>query len=163
MRTFRTSLFAIAVSVALFGADAALAEKVVRPLNSVLTVTRGCRMRVDPMTFGTVSIITPTVETTSGIQLRCTPNTPFAVTLDNGRHFASGSRRMVNDTFPIFTQPYLLYTNSARTNLWTSTTAVSGNSGTTGAANLTIYGRVTGVTLVFPSAYRDTVTVTVTF
>ena len=130
---------------------------------SRLVVKTGCIMAVGGMDFGMVKVITPTVETTADIRVRCTANTPFQITLDAGENAVLGIRNMRADKFPTRIQPYSIYTNAARTQLWTPTTVVSGNSGTAGLVTVTAYGRVSGVTQIFPSPYRDTVTVTLTF
>ena len=131
--------------------------------DSRLVIKTGCIMALGGLHFGDVKVITPTVETTADINVRCTAQTPFQLTIDEGQNALLGIRRMRADRFPTRYQAYTIYTNAARTQLWTPTTVVSGNSGTAGLVTVTAYGRVTGLAQVFPSPYRDTVTVTLTF
>lgn len=132
-------------------------------LNATLNVTKGCKVVAGWMNFGQVKVITPTVDTQADIDVRCTANTPFSLTLDEGQNAVAGVRNMRADKFPTRIHPYAIYTNAARTALWTPATVVAGNSGTTGRARIVAYGRVAGLTKVFPSPYRDRVTVTLVF
>ncbi len=56
---------------------------------------------------------------------------------------------------------YELYSDSARTAVWSSAGASS--SGTGAAQDYTIYGRIEGSQYVTPAAYTDTITVTVNY
>lgn len=153
----------VAAAAVALGASPALAGQRTTTFQSRLVIKTGCIMALGSMDFGMVKVITPTVETTADINVRCTANTPFQLTIDQGENALLGVRRMRSDKFPTRYQAYSIYTNAARTQLWTPTTVVSRNSGSAGLVTVTAYGRVTGVTQVFPSPYRDTVTVTLTF
>ena len=131
--------------------------------DSRLVIKTGCIMALGVMDFGLVKVITPTVDTTADINVRCTANTPFQLTIDEGQNALLGVRQMRADKFPTRVHPYLIYTDAARTQLWTPTTVVSRNSGSAGLVTVTAYGRVQGLTKIFPSPYRDLVTVTLTF
>jgi spore coat protein U-like protein len=144
-------------------ASPALAGQRTTTFDSRLVIKTGCIMAVGGMDFGLVKVITPTIDTTADINVRCTANTPFQLTIDQGQNAVLGVRHMRADKFPARTHPYLIYTNAARTQLWTPTTVVSRNSGSAGLVTVTAYGRVQGVAMIFPSPYRDTVTVTLTF
>lgn len=67
------------------------------------------------------------------------------------------------DKFPTRTQAYSIYKDAARSQLWLPGGTVVGNTGTVGLVRVSAYGRVAGMTQVFPSPYRDQVTVTLTF
>jgi spore coat protein U-like protein len=91
--------------------------------------------------------------------------------MDNGVNF-SATRRMQQGASGNFIG-YGIYTDSARTNLWTtassSTTCTAANScflgtGNGSAQSITVYGRVPALgTGPAPGVYTDTVTMTVTY
>lgn len=132
-------------------------------LNVALRVVKSCDFYVGRMDFGNVGWLTPTMDQTTPVNITCTPNTPFTVSLDAGQNFAGGSRQMkrISGLWPP-SFPYVIYKDSARTNAWGVNEAVAGNSGPTGKAAMQLYGRVTGLSLSLGS-YSDTVVVTFAF
>lgn len=159
VRVIGTVLAAGAIA---FGTPASAAQKSAT-FQASLNVTTGCTMRVSGLDFGDVKVITPTVDAQSDIDVRCTAYTPFAVSIDAGSNAVGLVRNMRADKFPTRVQPYAIYRDAARTQLWNPGTSVAGNTGNVGMVRVSAYGRVAGMTQIFPSPYRDQVTVTLTF
>ena len=116
------------------------------------------------MSFGTQPIVQfATLDTTAIVIVKCGANTAFTVAMDNGQNYASG-RRVYNNGWNQYLS-YEVYSDAARTQIWGNTTGrtVAGNTGLTGQATLTAYGRIVSPVIVFPGAYSDLITVTVNF
>ena len=129
-----------------------------------VNVDTSCRLNTEPMTFGTVDLFSGQVDTTSEIRLSCGPAVAYSVAIDNGQYY-NGNRRMFNGNGGFFSYVnYQIYRNAARTQIWGATAGnvVTGVTPANGDVTLTAYGRVPN-SIVLPRAYRDTVTVTVTF
>ncbi len=98
----------------------------------------------------------------STITVACSGNPTWQVGLNNGTHYAHGTRNMMNADGS--TIQYQLYRDPARTQLWgatvnSDTVAGSGTSST----QLIVYGRVPAQTASTPGTYSDTITVTLTY
>jgi len=134
-------------------------------LDTSIQVDNSCRMTLNPLSFGTATILSGQMDAQTTIDLRCGPAVPYSVAIDNGQNY-NGQRRMYGGV--AFGGPwyvnYEIYRNAARTQVWGSTAGntVTGTTPTNGRATLTAYGRVPN-SIVLPRAYIDTVTVTVTF
>jgi spore coat protein U-like protein len=138
-----------------------------------VTLTASCTISAggSVVNFGTRGVISTNVDAVTVIAVQCTNTTPWSVGMDNGLN-ASGSQRRMTDGSSNFIN-YNLYTNSGRTNLWTTTTSASSCTGGantcvlgTGTGNLqfiTVYGRIPAPQGPTPGAYIDTVTTTVTY
>jgi spore coat protein U-like protein len=98
-----------------------------------------------------------------GILMECSTGTAFTITLDNGQHFANGTRSMVNATNNAVLLNYSLYQNSARTIPWTTASPLAATS--TGVATVyEVYGRIPGGQAgITPGTYNDTVQVVITW
>lgn len=130
------------------------------------TVTASCTLTTTPMMFGNAAIFSGTLDSVSALSLKCPPNTSFSIAIDNGKNF-NGQRRMVSDpgAFPFFRYAtYEVYKDAARTQVWGASAGrtVIGTMPRSGALVLNIYGRVPAA-IILPTAYRDTLTVTVDF
>jgi len=136
------------------------------------TVNSNCNVSVSSINFGsTGSFISSAIDTTGTINVQCTDGSPFSVGLDNGQHANSGQRRMQALAGQYVS--YGLYTDSAYSLAWTtstSTTSCSGGTGTcalgtgTGSSQpITIYAQIPPQNAPAPGSYADTVVVTVTF
>ena len=127
-------------------------------------VLNTCTVQAQPLAFGMVPVVnlTPLV-TTARVVIKCGPNIPFTVALDNGQHF-SGQRRVYNAGLNAYLT-YQVHSDPARTRPWGSGAGqtVSATTDATGNATLIAYGRITTALLVFPGPYTDSVTVTVSF
>lgn len=115
-------------------------------------------------TIGSQNIDAQTTGSGNGsIVMECSNGTTFTITLDNGQHFASGSRAMVNAGNGAVFLSYALYQNVARTVAWTTASPLSGTA--SGApATFHIYGRIPGgQTGISAGTYNDTVQVVISW
>lgn len=127
-----------------------------------------CLVTATPMAFGSVSPGVAAVDSTSTLNLVCTPNAQFDVLLNNGQN-AEGSQRQMKgglsgeDEFI----PYNLYIDAARTNSWGNTVGTDtqeGSANALGVAQFTVYGQIPLTAKpVSAGAYTDLVTVSVAF
>lgn len=120
------------------------------------------------LNFGSINTIgAPNIDAqttgggSGGIVMECSDGTPFTITLDNGLHFASGTRSMSNTTSPSTLLSYTLYQNAARTVPWTTSSPLSSTAN--GApTTFNVYGRIPGNQMsVSAGTYTDTVQVVI--
>lgn len=137
------------------------------------TIGSECNVSATALNFGsTPSLITPAITSTATITTQCTDSTPYSIGLDNGLNVNGTQRRMQLGATGNYIN-YNLYTNSAHSHRWSTTTSTttctSGTetcelgTGTGSNQNYTVYGRVPVQTAPASGAYIDTVVVTVTF
>ena len=137
-----------------------------------VTITASCTISATTLAFGSQGVLVANVDSTSTITATCTNTTPYSVGLDNGLNF-SGSRRMKDTGAGTTFVNYALYTDSGRTNAWTTSTSAAS---CTGGANtcalgtgngtgqsITVYGRIPAQTTPAPATFNDTVTATITY
>ena len=149
-------------------ATPALAATATNTMPVSVNVINSCTVSATPMSFGAPTAIGGSaIDSTSTISLVCTNGATYDVALDQGLNAASGQRFMSNGAATPVKVPYGIFTDSARSAAWGSTSGtntVAGSAGTSGAVVLTAYGRIpSSATSVGAGAYVDTVTVTVTF
>lgn len=115
-------------------------------------------------TLGAQNIDAQTTGAGSGsIVMECSDGTTFTITLDNGQHFAAGSRSMVNAGNAAMFLSYTLYQNSARTIPWTAASPLTGTANGS-PTTFNVYGRIPGgQSSVASGTYNDTVQVVVTW
>jgi spore coat protein U-like protein len=137
------------------------------------TIPSDCNMSVGTMNFGTSpSAITANIDSTATVSAQCTNTTPFSISLDNGTNATGSQRRMRQGATGNYLN-YGLYTDTARSNAWTtsgSTTVCTSGTGTcalgTGTGsnqNISIYGRVPPQTAPSSGTFNDNVVVTITY
>lgn len=98
-----------------------------------------------------------------GIVMECSDGTSFSITLDNGQHFAGGTRSMVNGSNASVLLNYTLYQNAARTVPWTTSSALSSTANGS-PTTFNIYGRIPGgQSSISAGSYTDTVAVVITW
>jgi spore coat protein U-like protein len=112
------------------------------------------------------------IDSTATIAVKCTNTTPFSIGMNNGAN-ASGSQNRLRLGATSNYINYGLYTDSARSHAWVTTTSTTScTSGTstcvlgTGTGlnqNTTVYGRVPSQTAPSSGTFTDTVIITVTF
>ena len=136
--------------------------------------TNQFRVSVNPIASCTVSaapliflIPVPTninVDSTSTITVKCPRNTAFTIDIDTGLYSNGINRRVYNAGYNAYIN-YDVYKDPPRSAVWGTGGAknVAGNSGLTGIALLTVYGRVASVKTLKSGSYRDTLTVTISF
>ena len=140
------SLPAIAAAIALVltASPAAAQLRATASMRVQADVLNTCTVQAQPLAFGMVPVVNLTpLETTARIVVKCGPNIPFTVALDNGQHFAS-QRRVYNAAMGAYLT-YQVHADPARTNPWGSGAGqtVSATTDATGNATLTAYGRIT--------------------
>lgn len=148
----------------LAGTPAAAQSRATASMRVDANVLNTCTVQAQPLAFGMVPVVNLTpLETTARVVVKCGPNIPFIVALDNGQHFA-GQRRVHNAGLNAYLT-YQVHSDAARTSPWASGAGqtVSATTDTTGNATLIAYGRITTALLVFPGPYTDSITVTVSF
>lgn len=116
--------------------------------------------------FGTGTLLTSAIDQVSTISVHCTNGTGYTVALDAGTGTgATVAKRYMTHESTTETIAYTLYRDSARTQVWGTTSGelVSGT-GTGQSVAHTVYGRVFAAsTAPSPGLYTDTITVTVTY
>ena len=162
------NIFLGLAAVAAVASTPALAATATNTMPVSVNVINSCTIAATPMSFGAPAAIGgANIDSTSTISLVCTNGATYDVALDQGLNAASGQRFMSNGAATPVKVPYGIFTDSARSATWGSTSGtntVAGSAGTSGAVVLTAYGRIpSSATSVGAGAYVDTVTVTVTF
>jgi spore coat protein U-like protein len=99
------------------------------------------------------------VDSAGTISYSCPPPALPTVTIDLGLSFGNGHRRMSRGGTDFL--EYEIYTDAARTSVWSSTVAVSVPQGNNGSVQF--YGRVFPLQDVSVGAYTDTLVVTFNF
>ena len=136
------------------------------------TVVANASVSATALNFGSASTLPSNLNSTATVTVQATNTTPYSIGLNNGAN-ASGSQRRVRLGATANFLNYNLYTNSGRTQAWTTTTLAGSCSGGAGhcvlgtgtgsAQNVTVYGRVPPQSITAAGAFTDTVVVTVTF
>ena len=127
------------------------------------TVEESCELDARPMVFGTLTAEQGGLDARSSVVLACTPTAGYVVTMDDGGHSASGTRRMVDASGTSYLA-YEIYSDAARTRRWgsTATSGVSAVAPLDGRVELEVYARLAAGSA-RAGAYADTITVTVEF
>lgn len=97
------------------------------------------------------------------IAMTCSGGTSFSISLDNGQHFAGGTRAMANAGDASILLTYSLYQNAARTLPWSNASPLSTTaSGATDTFH--VYGRIPGgQSGITSGTYNDTVQVVISW
>lgn len=126
------------------------------------SVLRTCRIsNLSNIDFGSTSGLKAAREQTTSVQLKCTPDVAWQVSLNDGLHAQSGARYMAAANERV---AYELYSDSTHLSRWgnSQTSTVTGT-GTGVLQNLTVYGHVPAQPSAAPGTYQDTVTMTLTY
>lgn len=157
-------------ALTLFGAVAApaLADTASAPLLVTATVVKSCELSTTPVAFGTVTpALVGVADATGSVDVVCTKNTPYTVTLDTGLNSSSFAARNMNGAVGnADLLAYNLYTTAARTTVLGDSTAGTGTfagAGTGAVVSYPVYGRLSRNQFVTPDNYQDSVTATVTY
>jgi spore coat protein U-like protein len=130
------------------------------------SVVAGCTVTANDLSFGTASLLSSNVDSTSSVSVTCTSGLGYAVGLSQGTTpGGTTTTRLMKHASAASTVPYGMYSDAARTANWGNSTSDDVNgTGTGSAVNHTVYGRVPAQG-VAPEAgsYSDTVTVTITY
>jgi len=140
-----------------------------------ITITAACTINAATLDFGAsvagTTLIASNVDAQTTVSVTCTNGSPYSIGMDNGANF-SASRRMRQGATANYLS-YGLYTDTGRSNAWTTATSniacAATNScflgtGSGSAQSVTIYGRVPSTGSAPPTGtYTDTVTMTITY
>jgi spore coat protein U-like protein len=129
------------------------------------SVPRTCALQVTPnLDFGShPGPIAAVYDNTTTLSMQCRGGTPWTLSLDNGKYFDSGTRRMRIDGTDSYVR-YGLYHDTNRSLPWGQSTGDTLTGSGTGAVDTrTVYGRVPSGQNVPAGIYSDTVTATITY
>ena len=175
-RTYLLPLFA-AIAIAFCGLcfrpSEAEAGTATGNLTVQLTVTSSCTIGAATLNFGSVagtSLLATPVTGSTTVSVTCTNGSPYSIGMGQGANYLS-TNRMASGTNYI---GYNLYTDSAYTHLWGTTTSASSctggsntcdlGTGNGSAQTVTIYGQIPIVaTAPASGSYSDTVIMTITY
>lgn len=105
------------------------------------TVSANCNMSVADLDFGSVGLITNTIEATAALDVACTPGATYSIALGNGNNYSGGTRRMRSNAGNHV--DYGLHQSANSTVPWGATAASDTLDGeATGSDSQTIYGVV---------------------
>lgn len=161
------ALFGTAVMAAGALASAAapaVAGKATYTMPVSVNVVSGCTVTAAPLVFSMPVPSNATFDSTSVILVRCNPNLPFTIDLDNGLQPQGNNRQVFNAVANAYLR-YDIYKDPPRSQVWGrgNTRNLAGNSGPFGLAVYPVYGRLTGRANAPAGGYQDTVTITVNF
>jgi len=136
------------------------------------TIPANANVSATAMNFGSTSSLLSNLDSSATISVQATNTTPYSIGLGNGAN-ASGSQRRVRQGATSNFINYNLYTDAARSQAWTTSTATTSctggastcvlGTGTGSSQSTTVYGRVPPQAIPAAGTFTDTVVVTVTF
>lgn len=120
-----------------------------------------CTVSALPLNFGTQGLLQSYVDGSSTVQAACTMGTTYTITFGagNGPGSTPQLRYMSNGSH---TLAYTLYTNAARSTVWTDVQGVQGT-GTGTSVDVPVYARIPAQTPPPPGVYNDQVVVTISY
>lgn len=135
------------------------------PFEVNASVEASCEIDVGDMSFGEIpTLITSPEDAQSTVNVRCSQNTPYTITMDRGQHATSTDperRKMKNGSH---TLEYGLYQDAARSQPWGEDAGNDLNG--TGAGleqSFPVYGRIHSGQSAYLGTYTDSVIVTVNY
>jgi spore coat protein U-like protein len=158
--------YAFAVSSALLPSCSTTSSGVTFPFTVTANVVNNCNIGTTAMSFGSPSMLTSAVTSTSTISVQCTDGDAWELALNGGSTSGSVTAREMKGATYGSTVSYQLYTDSGRSTVWgdgTSSTSMVTGTGTGSAVSVTVYGKVPAQTTPQPDTYSDTVTATISF
>jgi spore coat protein U-like protein len=160
--------------VSLTAASWAQAGTATSNLSVQIVIQASCTINAATLDFGAsvpgTTLVSSNVDAATTVSVTCTNGSPYSIGMDNGANVSGSQRRMKSGTNFL---NYNLYTDSGRSNAWTTATdnshCAAANScflgtGSGSAQSVNIYGRVPAVGSAPPTGtYTDTVTMTITY
>lgn len=126
------------------------------------SVVSRCNVSATNINFNTLGILASNIDALGTLSIQCNSTLPYTVSLDGGTSGAVDptQRKM---TFGANNVQYGLYRDPARSLPWGSSvgTNTASGTGTGGAQNQTVYGRIAPQTTPRPGVYTDSIIVTV--
>jgi len=136
------------------------------------TVVANATVSTSTLDFGSTSTLSSNIDSTAAITVTASNTTPYSIGLGNGANVSGSQRRARLGATSNFIN-YNLYTDSAHSHAWTTTTSASSctggastcvlATGTGVSQNTTVFGRVPPQSVPAAGTFTDTVVVTVTF
>jgi len=154
----------VAVVVVCLAGPGEAAPSVSAVLTVSATVEPSCRLNTAPITFANRTAARVHAEAEGAIIVDCTPETSFAVSIDNGRHPDGSQRRLLGTTGGAYLD-YEIFFDAARTRSWTGGAAgalLLTSSPQGGPVTIPAFAEISTARAV-PDRYADQVTVTVSF
>ena len=135
-----------------------------RTFTVTATVVSSCTVTTTTLNFGTATLLTANIDSTSSVSVVCTQTTPYQVRL-NGGVAAAVNPALRKMSLGANTISYGLYRDAARGLYWGATdgTDTQAGTGTSAATAHTVYGRIPPQASQPPGIYTDTVVVIVSF
>ncbi|HZZ92374.1 MAG TPA: spore coat U domain-containing protein [Usitatibacter sp.] len=130
-------------------------------LRVVPSAAAQCNVGAQGVAFGTYDVFSSQgVDSTGNIAVTCDVSTPYAIAMSPGQG-TYALRSMASGTYRL---GYNLFTDASRATVWGDGTGGSSTvSGSTAAANYTVFGRIPARQNAHVGAYADSVTITLTF
>lgn len=131
-----------------------------------MTIEAGCTIEsATDLNFGTISVLSASIDVASAISVRCSNTTSYAIGLDKGQHGATVTARQMQGGPTNERINYTLTSNAGRTINWGNTVGSDTLSGTGNGSSqvFQVYGRVPPQATPTAGTYSDIVTVTVTY
>lgn len=130
------------------------------------TVTDVCQnLTAGNINFGNYNpLASSDTDSTGDIQVTCTNNTSYSVSLSSGSSGSYSSRELSDGGSN--TLNYNLFTSSDYNSVWGDGTGSSSTVNQTGSGSqdtITVYGRITAGQSVAQASYSDTINVTITY
>ncbi|MBX7482250.1 Csu type fimbrial protein [Qipengyuania qiaonensis] len=129
-----------------------------------VAIVDGCTLSTTDVAFGLIVGVAGEIRASGTVDVQCTANLDFAISMDRGLHSQGINRRMRNSVNGGYMR-YSLYSDPGYSRRWTDQRSgrVQGNSGSTGSVTYTVYGELTFNGAAVPGRYDDNVTVTIDF
>lgn len=133
-------------------------------IEMAVSIVDGCTLSTTDVRFGLIIGTAGSVRAVGAVDVQCTADLDFTISMDRGIHNLGANRRMYNPANSGFIR-YELYSDSGYSVRWTDRNSgrVRGNSGPTGIRRYPVYGEMTFDGMPVAGTYEDTVTVTIEF
>ena len=133
-------------------------------IEMAVSIVDGCTLSTTDVSFGLIIGATGTARAVGAVDVQCTSDLDFTISMDRGINNLGANRRMLNSATGAYMR-YALYSDPGYTSAWTDRRAgmVTGNSGATGLVTYPVYGELTYDGTQTAGTYEDTVTVTIEF
>lgn len=164
----RTGIAVVLAGAFALTATPCMAGKATYTMPVSVNVISGCTVSAAPLVFMMPVPANTTFDSTSTITVRCNPNLPYTIDIDDGLNPQGGSgskRRVRHSTIATALMSYDIYKDPPRSQVWGrgNTRNLAGNSGPTGTVIYPVYGRLTGKTGIPAGNYGDLLTITINF
>lgn len=129
-----------------------------------VAIVNGCTLSTTDVAFGLIIGASGSIRAVGTVDVQCTADLDFVISMDRGLHGRGNRRQMRNPATGDFLR-YELYSDPAYTRHWAHQPSrrVHGNSGTTGSVSFPVYGELNFSGMADSGRYEDTVTVTIDF